>query len=353
MTLALQLLFTNFSVAVGISSWEIDSDDDESVRLGSKIRKVQGKVGSWGLITASIALFIACFLAVKLSLVENAFLGAIIGVVIWSIYFSLIIWFGSSAVGSLIGSIASTVTSGFQTLVGTATTGISANTAKQQLVSTAEEVTAAVRRELTSGFDSESIKNTLQSSLASVQLPKLDLKEIRSQFDQLIQDRDLQSVVNSDLFQNVNRQTFVDLVSDRTDLSKEDINRITDQLEGAWQQALNRKNPTQQVINLLQSATHKELNSEDLGERLQQLVTVGGGNGKQSNGVINQAVRFGLTAAVPAVLHRLNLSDIDVNKITTQLQKLKEKVKDVDVEEITQQLQNLREQATARLPISL
>ncbi|WP_223280089.1 MFS transporter [Nostoc sp. PA-18-2419] len=352
MALALQLLFTNFSVAVGISAWEIDSDDDESEKLGSKIRKVQGKVGSWALITASIALFIACFLAVKLSLVENAFLGATIGVVIWSIYFSLIIWFGSSAVGSLIGSIASTVTSGFQTLVGTATTGISANTAKQQLVSTAEEVTAAVRRELTSGFDSESIKTTLQSSLASVQLPKLDLKEIRSQFDQLIEDRDLQSVANSDLFQKVNRQTFVDLVSDRTDLSKEDINRITDQLEGAWQQALNRKNPTQQVINLLQSATPEELNSEDLGEKLQQLVTVGGGNGKQSNGVINQAVRFGLTAAVPAVLDRLNLSDIDVNKITTQLQKLKEKVQDVDVQEITQELQKLREQATARLPIS-
>ncbi|MBD2516485.1 MFS transporter [Nostoc sp. FACHB-973] len=351
---ALQLLFTNFSVAVGISSWEIDSDDDEqSESVGKKIRKVQAKIGFWALITASIALFIACFLAVKLSLVQNAFLGAVIGVVIWSIYFSLMIWFGSSAVGSLIGSIASTVTSGFQALFGTATTGISANTAKQQLVSTAEEVTAAVRRELTSGFDPESIRNTLQSSLAAVQLPKLDLKEIRNQFDRLIQDTDLQSVANSDLLQNVNRQTFVDLISDRTDLSKEDLNRIVDQLESAWQQALNRKNPTQQVINLLKSASPEELNSEKLGEKLQELVTVGGGNGKQSNGVIKQAVRYGLSAAVPAVLDRVNLSDIDVNKITTQLQKLKEKVQDVDVEEITEQLQKFREQATARLPISL
>ncbi|MFN6502174.1 MAG: MFS transporter [Nostoc sp. DedQUE01] len=353
MALAFQLLFTNFSVAVGISSWEIDSDDDDSIKLGSKIRKIQGKVGSWALITASVALFIACFLAVKLSLVENAFLGAVIGVVIWSIYFSVIIWFGSSAVGSLIGSIASTVSSGFQALFGTATTGISANTAKQQLVSTAEEVTAAVRRELTSGFDPESIRNTLQSSLASVQLPKVDIKEIRSQFDKLIQDTDLQSVVNSDLLQNVNRQTFVDLMSDRTDLSKEDINRIADQLQGAWQQALNRKNPTQQVINLLKSASPEELNSENLGERLQELVTVGGGNGKQSNGVMKQAVQYGLTAAVPAVLDRINLSHIDVNKIANQLQKLKEKVQDVDVEEITEQLQKFREEATARLPISL
>ncbi len=352
MALAFQLLFTNFSVAVGISSWEIDSDDDESIKLGSKIRKIQGKVGFWALLTASIALFIACFLAVKLSLVENAFLGAVIGVVIWSIYFSLMIWFGSSAVGSLIGSIASTVSSGFQTLFGTATTGISANTAKQQLVSTAEEVTAAVRRELTSGLDSESIKNTLQSSLASVQLPKLDIKEIRSQFDKLIQDPDLESVVNSDLLQNVNRQTFVDLISDRTDLSPEDINRIADQLQGAWQQTLNRKNPTQQVINLLKSATPEELNSENLGERLQELVTVGGGNGKQSNGVMKQAVQYGLSAAVPAVLERMNVSHIDVNKIASQLQKLKEKVQDVDVEEITEQLQKFREEATARLPIS-
>ncbi|MBN3896256.1 MAG: MFS transporter [Nostoc sp. NOS(2021)] len=353
MAFAFQLLFTNFSVAVGISSWEIDSDsDDES--LGSKIREVQAKVGSWALITASIALFIACFLAVKLSLIESAFLGAIIGVVIWSTYFSLVIWLGSSAVGSLIGSIANTVTSGFQALIGTATGGIGANAAKKQLVSTAEDITAAVRRELTSGFDPEGIKNTLQSSLGSLQLPKLDIKEIRNQFDQLLKDPDLESVANSDLLQNINRQTFVDLISSRTDLSKEDINRISDQFQGAWQQALNRKNPTEQVINLLNSATPEELNSEQLGERLQQLVTVGGGNG---NGVIKQAIRYGLSAAAPAVLDRVNLSNIDVNKITTQLQKLKEKVQDVDVDQITAQLQKIREQATeqvsAKLPISL
>ncbi|MEH2105716.1 MFS transporter [Nostoc sp.] len=355
MAFAFQLLFTNFSVAIGISSWEIDSDsDDESESLGRTIRQVQGKIGAWVLITASIALFIASFLAVKISLIESAFLGAIIGVVIWSTYFSLVIWLGSSAVGSLIGSIANTVTSGFQALMGTATAGIGANTAKKQLVSTAEDITAAVRRELTSGFDSEGIKNTLQSSLGSLQLPKLDIKEIRSQFDQLLKDTDLQSVANSDLLQNVNRQTFVDLISSRADLSKEDINGIADQFEGAWQQALNRKNPTEQVINLLKSATPEELNSEQLGERLQELVTIGGGNG---NGVIKQAVRYGLSAAVPAVLERVNLSNIDVNKITTQLQKLKEKVQDVDVDQITEELKKLRKQATeqvsAKLPGSL
>ncbi|AUB38659.1 Chromosome segregation ATPase [Nostoc flagelliforme CCNUN1] len=354
MAFAFQLLLTNFSVAVGISSWEIDSDsDDESESLGSKIRSVQTKIGAWALLTVSIALFIASFLAVKLSLIESESLGAIIGVVIWATYFSLVIWFGSSAVGSFIGSIASTVTSGFQTLMGTATAGIGANTAQKQLVSTAEDITAAVRRELTSGFNPEDIRNTLQSSLGSLQLPKLDITEIRNQFDQLLKDTDLQSVANSDLLRNINRQTFVDLVSSRTDLSQEDINRIADQFQGAWQQALNRSNPTEQVINLLKSATPEELNSDQLGERLQQLVTVGGGNG---NGVIKQVIRYGLSAAAPAVMERVNLSNIDVNKITNQLQKLKEKVQDVDVNQITEQLQKLRDEATeqvsARLPIS-
>ncbi|MEH1841692.1 MAG: MFS transporter [Nostoc sp.] len=355
MAFAFQLLLTNFSVAVGISSWEIDSDsDDESESLGSKIRSVQTKIGAWALLTVSIALFIASFLAVKLSLIESESLGSIIGVVIWATYFSLVIWLGSSALGSFIGSIASTVTSGFQTLMGTATAGISANTAKQQLVSTAEDITAAVRRELTSGFNPEDIRNTLQTSLGSLQLPKLDITEIRNQFDQFLKDTDLQSIANNDLLQNINRQTFVDLISSRTDLSQEDINRIADQFQGAWQQALNKSNPTEQVINLLKSATPEELNSDQLGERLQQLVTVGGGNG---NGIIKQAIRYGLSAAVPAVLNQTNLSNIDVNKITNQLQKLKEKFQDVDINQITEQLQKFRDEATekvsAKLPISL
>ncbi|BAY42730.1 hypothetical protein SAMD00079811_03080 [Scytonema sp. HK-05] len=345
MAFAFQLLFTNFSVAVGISSLGTDSfPDNESETLGGTIRKVEGTVGLWALVTASIALFIACFLAVKLSLIESAFLGAIIGVVIWSTYFSLLVWVGSSAVGSLIGTVVSTATSGFQGLMGTATAAIGANATRKQVVSTAEDITAAVRRELTSGLDADSLRNTLQSSLASLPLPKLDLKEIRGQFDNLLKDADLGSIADSDLLKNINRQTFVDVISSRTDFSKEDVNRIADELQAAWQQSLSRGNPTEQVINLLKSATPEELNSDQLGERLQELVTVGGGNGKESNGVMKQAIRYGLSAVAPAVLNRVNLSDVDFEKLTSQLQKLQGKVQQVDIEKITEQLQKLREQ---------
>ncbi|BAY27341.1 hypothetical protein NIES2100_71640 [Calothrix sp. NIES-2100] len=360
MALAFQLLLTNFSVAAGISSWDIDDDDDDdrSESLGHKIRAVESKIGIWALITSTISIFAASFLAVKLSLIQSALFGAIIGVVIWSTFFFLVVWLGSSTVGSLIGSLANTFTSGLQTLTSTATAGIGANLAQKQMVSTAEEITAAVRRELTSGFDPDSIKNTLQSSLKSLQVPNLNVKEIGNQFQQILKDVDFQDIANSDALRNVNRQTFVDLISDRVNLSKGDINKIADQLEAAWKQASSRKNPTEQVINLLKSATPEELKSENLGERLQQLVGVGGrGNGNgSSNGGLKQAVQYGVGAAVPLVLDRVNLSDIDVDKITNQLQKLKDKVQDIDVDKITSELQKFTdktsEQITEKLPTS-
>ncbi|AFY50187.1 hypothetical protein Nos7524_4429 [Nostoc sp. PCC 7524] len=354
MAVAFQLLLTNLSVAARISTLGTDIDDGgESESVGSKIRQVEAKVGAWGIITASIALFTACFLAVKLSFIQSALLGAIVGVVIWSTYFLLVAWLGSAAVGSLLGSIISTINSGLQSLMGTATTAIGAGAAQRQAVSTTEEITAAVRRELTAGLDAESITETLKNSLASLPVPKPDLAEIRNQFDKILGDVDWRSLADGDLLKNINRQTFVDLISDRTNLSKADINQIADQLNAAWQQTFARQNPTEQVINLLQSATPEELKSENLGERLQQVVTTVRRNGNGRNGVLKQAVQYGVTAAIPAVLDRVDLSDIDVDRITNQLQQLKTKVQDIDVEKITHEIQHLREQTTEQIAARL
>ncbi len=356
MAFAFQFLLTNFSVAVGISTWGSDAyPDSDSETLGGTIRKFEAKVGSWALITASIALFMACFLAVKLTITESALLGAIIGIVIWSAYFSLVVWLGSSAAGSLISSMISTATSGLQSLMGKATAGIGANVAKGQIVATAEEVTAAVRRELTSGFDPESISNTLQNSLAPLQIPKLNLDDVGNQFNKLLSDVDFQSIGDNDLLKNINRQTFVDLISSRANLSPGNVNQIADRLEDAWKQVVARKNPTEQVINLLKNATPEELNSDDLGEKLQQLIAVRK-NGNGRNGVMQQAVKLGLGAAVPALLNRVDISDIDLGRIRTQLEKLKDKVQDIDVDKITHELQNFTNETTAQisqnLPIS-
>ncbi len=342
MAFAFQLLLTNFSVAFGISSLGGSSSDDESESLGGTIRKIETAVGFWTLLTVSISLFVACFLAVKLSLVESALLGAIIAVVIWSTYFSVLVWVGSTAVGSLIGSVVSTATSGFQGIMGTAAAALGANAAKNQVVSTAEEITAAVRRELTSGFDPSSIQKTLQSSLGNVQLPKLDFDEIRGQFEKLLSSSDLQSIAGSAGVANIDRQTFVDLASSRTDLSKQDINRIADQLESVWQQVVGKQgqDPQAQLLNLLKSATPEELRSNQLGEQLQQLIGQG-----QGTSLTNRAMQFGFNALLGTVLDRVDLSDLDVEKISGQLQKVADKLP-VDTEQISGQLQKLKDQAT-------
>ena len=350
MAIAFGLLLTNLSIAIGISALGggSDSDDDDTDTVGGAIKKVEAKVGIWALLTATIALFIASFLAVKISLIESTVLGGIIGVVIWSAYFSLIAWVGSSAAGSLIGSLFSTASSGVQGILGTATGALGANAAKNQMVSTAEDITAAVRRELTSGFDANSIKSTVESSLGSVKLPNLDLPEISGQFNKILQDGNLKSLANSNLLQSINRDTFINLIGSRTDFSQQDINKVADQLEGAWQNAVGGQNPTQQVMDLIGKATPEQLNAPDFGSQLEKqlagVAAVGVGGS-----VMQQAVKLGLGAAIPAVMKNVHLSDLDIEKIKPQLQKLKEKTPEIDIDKISQQLQNLKEQATQKI----
>jgi hypothetical protein len=357
MAFAFQLLLTNFTVAVGVPlliSGDGD-DDDEPDTLGGKVRKIEAKIGLWALMTGSIALFGACYLAVKLSLIESASLGIIIGVVIWAGYFSLIMWLGSSAVGSLIGSLVSTATAGLQGLMGTATAAIGANVAKNQAIATAEEITASVRQELTSGFTPDKLKETLAGSLSSLQLPSLNIPEIRGQLEKLLNDVDLEAIADPNLLKSINRETLVDFIGDRTNLAKKDLDRVADQFEDVWQQVLSRQNPTEKIISLIKETNPEELNTEKLNKRIQELVAARtSGNSQESNGMVRQAIQAGVGVAIPAVMERVNLSDADIDKITRQLQEITGKAQQVDVEKITQQLRQLKnkatEQVTEKLP---
>jgi uncharacterized protein YfkK (UPF0435 family)/uncharacterized protein YlzI (FlbEa/FlbD family) len=336
MAFAFQFLLTNFSLAAGISAWENsigdDDDDDDSASLGKTIRDIESKVGIWTLLTVNIALFIACFLSVKLSLISSAALGAIVGVVIWSVYFLLLVWLSSSAVGSLVGSVVNTASSGLQGVMTTAATALGGKAVNQQIVNTVEASVSAVRRELSSAIDPLSIRETVEDYLGDLQLPKLDVKEIRSQFEKLLSSSDVKSLAGSDILSNVNRQTFVDLISSRTDLSKGDINEIADQLEAVWQQVVGQqeqKDPTSQLVEFLKSANPDELRSSDLSSKLAQMINSGQDGDKQSPGLVNQAMMLGFNALMGTVLTRADLSDLDVEKVSNDLQKLKDKASQV------------------------
>ncbi len=321
MAFAFQLLFTNLAIAVIAAPDSPSSPSHNSSESSNDSVGIETKVGLGLLVSVSIALFAACFLAVKLSLVGSPELGAITGVSIWAIFFTLLTWFGSTALGSLLGSIISAATTGIQGLLGTGTAMLGANIAKNQVVSTAEEVTAAVRRELTAGFDPDTIQKTLQSSLDKVQLPNLNLDQLGSQFAKLLKDADLESIASSDLLKNVNRDTLTKLVSSRTDLSKKDVDRITDQLEAAWKQVVGAKEQIdpQVLIKQLQAAAPEELRSGKLSDQLSELVKTTSAELKPKDSLTTQALQLGITALFGKALQNVDLSDVDVEKIGGQL----------------------------------
>ncbi len=322
MTFAFQFLFTNLAIAFVATPGTPTESDSES--LGDTVRSIETKLGLFVLISVSIALFIATFLAVKLSLVGGEVLGAIVGVVIWSTYFTLLVWFGSSAIGSLLGSFISSATSGIQGMMGAATTAIGANAARKQAVETAEEIAAAVRQELTSGINPDAIRETLTSSIASLPIPRLNVDDVSQQFDKILKNVDLEGIADSDLLKNLNRDTIASLIRDRTDLSKEDVDQIVDRLEAAVKNVRQGSNASDQLVERVKTATPEELKSGNLFNQLSNVVQSNIGRSQPS--LANLAMEAGLGSLLAVVQNRVDLSDLDVEKISGQLQKLVEQV---------------------------
>ncbi len=341
---AFQLVLTNLSVAFGISFLGRSSDSDSSNNTGNNtdsvggtIRKIETAVGLWTLLTVTIALGAACLLAVKLSLVNNVLLGAIIGLVIWGTYFSLLVWVSSTTVGSLIGSVINTATAGFQAILGTAAAAIGTKVASNQVVATAEAAASAVRRELTSGFDPEGLREKVEDYLQSLRPPELDIQGIRQEFEKILNDPQLKDIAKSGAMGNIDRQQLVDLVSSRTDLSKRDVNRIVDQLENTWKTTVGQAQQQTtdwmgEAFNYIKTVKPGLQLSDELGKRLDQLTEAIVQRQKGETGEAekpsfrDQAMGLAFNTLMGAVMGRTDLSDLDVHKILDQLRNAKDQV---------------------------
>ncbi|PMB16248.1 hypothetical protein CEN47_27000 [Fischerella thermalis CCMEE 5319] len=339
---AFQLVLTNLSVAAGISYLgrpsDSNSDHGEVSSLGGTIRKIGTAVGIWTLITVTIALAIACFLAVKMSLVIfSPGLGAILGLVIWGAYFLLLVWVSSTTVGSLVGNVVNTATSGFQAIMGTATAALGAKAVNQQVVATAEAAAAAVRRELGSAIDPTSVREKVEDYLEMVRPPELDLNKIRGDFERLLSDPQIRDMAKSGDIRNIDRQKFIDLVSSRTDLSKRDANRIADTLYSVWQQVVGQTQSQDQMaelVNYLKSLQPGQANTDELNRKLDELIaemrSAKDADQKAAQettpGPIQRTLQQGITALTGIVLGRTDLSDLDVEKILGALTTAKDKV---------------------------
>ncbi|MCT7965272.1 MFS transporter [Laspinema sp. D1] len=349
-----QLLLTNLSVAAGISymgntSRSSSSHSDSGDTLGGTIRKVETAVGIWTLVTVSIALFCAALLAVKLSLMVSVGLGAILGLVIWATYFSILVWVSSTTVGSLVGSVVNAATSGFQSILGTATSAIGAKAASNQVVATAEAAAAAVRRELGQALDPDDIRENLEDYIQALKPAQLDLKGIRQEFENLLNEPQLHELATQGTLPDVDRESLVSLVSSRTDLSKRDINRIVDELEASWNKTKQKLQPQTdwmgELVNYIKDASPADLISDRLDGKLDRLIDALGNQGQnkqnkgnQQPGMMQQGMTLAFNAALGMLMGRTDVSDFDLEKILSQLQDAKHKVTD-GTDKVTRQIQ--------------
>ena len=343
---AFQLLLTNLGVGAALSMAGGDDDrsashhtDEEDASFGGTIRKIGLWVGLGTLISVTISLFVACLLAVRLSLLQTDLLmGATIGLVIWATFFLLMFWASSSTVGSLLGSIVNTATSGLQAIFGTAAAAFGAKAVNQQVVSTAEAAAAAVRRELGAAIDPMSLRETLEDYLGKVRPPELDVANIRQEFERLLKDADIPAIARSGNLDNINRQAFVNLLNDRTDLSKRDINRIVDQLESTWKQAVGQTQAKTQdglaeLVNYLKTAQPNQMRDE-LNARLDALTEELRASKQQQKqqteketpGMLQRTVQSGFNMLTGVVMGRTDLSDLDVQSILNSLSTARDKV---------------------------
>jgi nucleoid DNA-binding protein len=360
---AIQLLLTNLSVAAGISilgnsSDSKSSDRDNSSSVGSTIRKIGLGVGIWTLVSVSLALFFACYLAVQLSLLTTPRLGAIISLVIWAAYFSLLVWVSSTTVGSLIGSVVEAATSGFQTILGTATAAIGGQAAKRQAVSTAEAVAAAVKNELGSGIDPVSIRESVEEYIGKLRLPGFDLARVRQDFESLLNDPEIVALADSGQLRNIDQDTLTRLVSQRTDLSRQEVNRLVELLETTWRQTLGRRQTQDSLAELtdyLRSTQSGQLKLEDLNAKVDRVLAQqeqqrragldsGSTSGSQNAGMMQQTLQSGFNTLMGVLAGRTDLSDFNIQQILDRLQSVSGKV--------TEQAQAVMGQTTGERPAS-
>ncbi len=332
-----QLLLTNLAVATGVSyvahSSNSSSSDSSSSDGGSGVKKIGFLFGLLTLVAVSAALFFACLLAVQLSLYNDGSLGGITGLVIWATYFTLLVWFSSTTVGSLVGSVVSSATSGFQTIMGTATAALGGKAASNQVVQTAEAAAAAIRREFSSAVDVGGIQDGLQQYLGSLRSPDVDMESIEKEFERLIGTSKLRDV-DRDALPQMDRASFEELLGNRTDLSREQNKRLADRLYRVWQKRTGSSSHLEELMTFVASATGGQLASEGISSQLNKLIYEmrnqrsgsdsdsgngdDGGSGK-GPGPVQQVAAQSLNTMISMVMGKVDLSDLDAKSIIGQI----------------------------------
>lgn len=241
MAIAFQLLLANLGIAIGVTAlgWRLvkkaEAAEEPQPEKSSSAGTIGLAAGLGVLLTINVVLFAACFLAGKLSLAVSPFVGGIIGVVIWAAYFLLLLWLSSSAVTSIVGLILGSATSGLRSLVSAISAVLSKGDSPYLTETAAINV---IRQEVQSTLKSDEMQDALKSYVSSLPAPQLDLSQVGGGLESILKSPEVLALAGTGLLGKINRQTFVDLLRDRHDLSTQDAHRVVDHLESVWQRSI-------------------------------------------------------------------------------------------------------------------
>ncbi|MDJ0635121.1 MAG: hypothetical protein QNJ34_18160 [Xenococcaceae cyanobacterium MO_188.B29] len=279
---AVQFLLTNLGLALGISLLKYrpqtsskqatDSSQSESSKISVNISFFAG-LGI--LLTLNSVLFIACFLAVRFSTASDTISGATLGLVIWSTYFLILLWVSYNSVGSLMSWVFGSVATKLGQLIEAISTSIQGKEKPVSEILTEETAAQLIQQEIRTALAEFDLQQRIEDYLKTIPQPQLDLTAITQGFADLLENLDLDFFAETNLLQKIDRQTFINLIDERTNLSTSESEKVVDRLLSMWQQTIDRyreKDLNEELLHWLQSANPEELQFEQLIERLEQLV---------------------------------------------------------------------------------
>ncbi|MBE9170232.1 hypothetical protein IQ238_22845 [Pleurocapsales cyanobacterium LEGE 06147] len=355
-----QLLLTILGFGLGLSVWgfqpiqesepEINETAESTKDLASSgdlVAKISIAAGFSVLLTINTVLFVACFLAIAFCSVSNPLSGATLGVTIWSAYLAIATWLGSKATTSVLGLVLSSAISGFGQIINNLSTLISKSCERSSVPLTEEVAKTLMGKEIQTALDAIDIRGAIEEYVEKMPQPQWDLDAIRSEFSQFLKNL-APDFTSQRLLEHIDRQTLAKSIAERTNLSAEDSEQLVQELDAVCQErSYSQQNLNDALLDFLRSIDPKELNLEPLWERLEQLVaqpspetnlkevvspensSVTEDNSEQKDKESNLLTKvlqlpgslrqLHLHGVKGTLLERLDLTELDIEKILNQL----------------------------------
>jgi len=177
--------------------------------------------------------------------IQSGVQATVLGLVIWSVFMGSMLYLESAAASSFLGFITGAVRNGISTLfaplkaaAGKISDSRAQSASREEARETAQEIAATVRREMF-GEEEEAegigIKDKLRGFVDSGLKPKAASAErMATKVKSVLSDPELVEAAKRGELQDLDRSRFAEIVAGRTDLSREQADRLAEALHSTW-----------------------------------------------------------------------------------------------------------------------